>query len=134
MLSFEIDVRMADSFSHFEINDFDRIRIKKNVWDKIYDWWWFKVRKNLDFQKSKTFRKDIFETDYYLRDDQDSEQIYLKIDLITLKSIFGRKYLKKNLELNLYSKSGRKIYSKKITLDKYKLIENKEVRLGIEPS
>jgi hypothetical protein len=134
LLYFEIDVRLSDCLSHIEIIDVDKMRIKKNLWDKIYDWWWFKVRKKFDFHISKKYTLILHESDYYLREDGVSEQIYMKCELITLQSIFGRKYSKKRIQINLYSKTGKIVYSKKVILKKIKLVEEGEVRLGIEPS
>lgn len=134
LLFFEIDVRMSDCLSNIEIIDIDKMKIKKNLWDKIYDWWWFKVRRRFDFQFSKRYSRDLHEENYFLREDESSEQIYMKCELISLQSVFGRKNLNKNLEINLYSKSGRKVYTKKFKLNKIKLVEESEVRLGVEPS
>jgi hypothetical protein len=132
-LRFEIDVRMSDCLENIEILDIDKIKIKKNIWDKIHDWWWFKIRRNFDFKISKRFTLELNEDNYHLREDESDEQIYMKCDILTLKSIFERKTLKKKLQINLYSKSGKKVYSKIFILDKLKLIENGEVRIGIEP-
>jgi hypothetical protein len=135
LLTFEISVRMADCLSHIEMNDFDKIKKKKNVGDKLHDWWWFKVRKIYDFEVSKTYSKELEEDNYFLKETDDlSEQIYMKCDLIQLKSVFSRKTTKRKLEINLYSKSGKLVYSKTFILDKNKILQEMEVRLGIEPS
>ena len=135
LLTFEISVRMADCLSHIEMNDFDKIKKKKNVGDKLHDWWWFKVRKIYDFEVSKTYSKELEEDNYFLKETDDlSEQIYMKCDLIQLKSVFSRKTIKRKLQINLYSKSGKMIYSKTFILDKNKILQKMEVRLGIEPS
>ncbi len=134
LLYFEIDVRLSDCLSHIEIIDVDKMKIKKNLWDKIYDWWWFKVRRKFDFQISKKYTLILDERNYYLREDAISEQIYMKCELIPLQSMFGRKYSKKRILINLYSKTGKIVYSKKVILKKIELVENGEVRLGVEPS
>ena len=54
-LTFQIDCRMADCIMYVEINDFDKIKGKKNFWDKIHDFWWFKILKIYDFEVSHTF-------------------------------------------------------------------------------
>jgi hypothetical protein len=135
LLTFEIDVRMADCLSHIEMNDFDKIKKKKNVGDKLHDWWWFKVRKIYDFEVSKTFIGELNEENYYLKVlDDEEEHISMKCDLIQLKSVFSRKTIKRKLQINLYSKSGKMVYSKIFILDKNKILQKMEVRLGIEPS
>ena len=135
ILTFEIGVRMADCLSNIEMNDMKKKEKKKNVWDKLHDWWWFRIRKIYDFEVSKTYTKEIHENEYFLRDTDDlSEQIYMKCELIQLKSVFSRKTINRKLEINLYSKSGKKVYSKIFILNKNKLLENMEVHLGIEPS
>ena len=126
---------MADCLSYIEMNDFDKIKKKKNVGDKLHDWWWFKVRKIYDFEVSKTYSKELEEDNYFLKETDDlSEQIYMKCDLIQLKSVFSRKTIKRKLQINLYSKSGKVVYSKIFILYKNKLLEKMEVRLGVEPS
>ena len=135
LLTFEIGVRMADCLSNIEMNDMKKKEKKKNVWDKLHDWWWFRIRKIYDFEVSKTYTKEIHENEYFLRDTDDlSEQIYMKCELIQLKSVFSRKTINRKLEINLYSKSGKKVYSKIFILNKNKLLEKMEVHLGIEPS
>ena len=126
---------MADCFSYVELTDVKKLNKKKNIWDKIYDWWWFKVRKIYDFEISKTFTRELTEDNYSLKDTESIEEIIvMKCDLIQLKSVFPRKLLKRKLELNLYSKSGKKVYTKTFTLRKIKILEENEVRLGVEPS
>jgi hypothetical protein len=133
LLTFEIEVRMADCFSYVELTDVKKLNKKKNIWDKIYDWWWFKVRKIYDFEISKTFTRELTEDNYSLKDTESIEEIIvMKCDLIQLKSVFPRKLLKRKLELNLYSKSGKKVYTKTFTLRKIKILEENEVRLGVK--
>ena len=133
LLTFEIDVRMADCLSEIEMNDMDKKKKEKSVWNRIHDWWWFKVRMIHDFESSKTYTKQLKEDNYYLIDDE-KEHISMKCDLIQLKSVFPGKAIKKKIEINLYSKSGKIVYSKIFILDKNKLLEKMEVRLGVEPS
>jgi hypothetical protein len=134
-LYFEIEVRMADCLSHLEFSDASKIKSKKTIADKVHDWWWFKVREIYDFEVSQTFTKEIHEDDYSLRDTDDfSERIVMKCSLMRLQSVFPRKRFKRKIQLLIYSKSGKLIYSKIFILDKLKLIEEGEVRLGIEPS
>jgi hypothetical protein len=130
LLTFEIDVRMADCIHYIEIIDVDKIKKDKNTRDKLHDWWWFKVRKIYDFSVSKTFTKKIHEDDYFLKDlKEGAEHIFMKCNLLQLKSVFGRKTFRKRLEINVYSLSGKKIYSKTFILDKNKLIEDGEIVL-----
>ena len=134
-LTFQIDCRMADCIMYVEINDFDKIKGKKNFWDKIHDFWWFKILKIYDFEVSHTFKRFTDEEHYFLDDRNDGkEHIMMKCELINLRSIFGRKKLKRKLQINVVSKSGKTIYTKIFTLDKTKLLMKQEVRLGIEPS
>ena len=134
-LTFQIDCRMADCIYYVEINDLDKIKKKKNIWDKIRYIWWFKILKRYDFEVSHTFKKIINEENYFLEEQNDDrEQIMMKCELISLKSLFNRKKLKRKLQINIVSKSGKTIYSKIFTLDKTKLLEKMEVRLGVEPS
>jgi len=125
MLTFEIDVRMADCLEYVEIIDVDKYKEKKNIWDKIHDWWWFKIIKRFDFQIAKKFRKQVHENDYFLKDlDDGREHIVMKCELITIKSLFGRKLLKKKIRINIVSKTGKSIYSKDFVLDKIKLLKD----------
>jgi hypothetical protein len=133
LLTFEIDVRMADCLSEIEMNDMDKKKKKKSIWNRIHDWWWFKIRRIHDFESSKTYTKQLKEDNYYLIDDE-KEHISMKCDLIQLKSVFPGKAIKKKIEINLYSKNGKRVYSKIFILDKNKLLEKMEVRLGVEPS
>jgi len=127
ILTFEIDCRMADCISYVQIIDIEKIKKKKSIWDKIYDWWWFKIVKRFDFQTAKKFNKEITQDEYFLKDlDDGKEHIYMKCELITLKSLFGRKSLKKGIRINVISMSGKKIYTRDFTLDKSKLIESLE--------
>jgi len=127
MLNFEIDCRIADCISTVQIVDIEKMKKKKSFWDRIHDWWWFKIIKRFDFQTAKVYSREITADDYYLKDLEDEqEHIYMKCELITLKSLFGRKSLKKRIRINVFSLSGRKIYSKDFTLDKLKLIESSQ--------
>jgi len=124
VLTFEIDCRMADCISHVQIVDIDRIKKKKSFWEKIHDWWWFKIIKRFDFQTAKKFDSEITEDNYFLKDlDDGGEHIYMKCELITIKSLFGRKLLKKRVRINIFSLSGKRIYTKDFLLDKIKLLE-----------
>jgi hypothetical protein len=125
LLTFEINVRMADCLQKIELNDAERVHRRKTIWDKIHDWWWFRIRKIYDFEVSHTFSRELQEDDYYLSEDG-NEQIYMKCELISLKSIYKRKENQKRLEINVYSKSGKKIYSKTFILDRERLIQNSE--------
>ena len=90
LLTFEIEVRMADCLSEIEILDVEKFKPKKNFGDKIHDWWWFKVREIYDFNVSKRFIKEIREIDYSLKEtDNLSEVIVMKCELIQLKSVFS---------------------------------------------
>lgn len=127
VITFEIDCRMADCVSFVQIVDIDKIKQRKNIWDKIHDWWWFKIIKRFDFQTEKELNVEINVDNYFLKDlDDGKEHIYFKCELITLKSLFGRKYTKKRVRINIFSLSGRQIYTKDITLDKNRLIESIE--------
>ena len=135
ILTFEVEVRISDCISYIEINDVLKLKKNKNIWDKLYDWWWFKVRKIYDFNIAKTYTKPITEENYYLKESDDLEpHIVMRCELMSLKSLYGRKSTRKKIEINLYSMSGKVIYSKIITLRKSKIIQNSEVRLGVEPS
>ncbi len=135
MLSFEIGVRMSDCLESIELIDVDRIKTKKNIFDRIHDWWWFKVRRIYDFNITKTFTEELNEENYFLKDTDDvSEQIFMKCDLLQLKSVFSRKTIKKRLKIRLYSRSGKVVYEKTFILNKFEILEEGEVRLGIEPS
>jgi hypothetical protein len=62
----------------------------------------------------------VSENDYYLSEDGE-EQIYLKISLGTFKEIMKKK---KELatELVIFSKSGKPIFTRKITLNRDELV------------
>jgi len=125
MLTFDIDCRMADCIWMVQIIDIEKYKTKKTFWDKIHDWWWFKIIKRFDFEIAKKFNKEISSDNYYLKDLGDgSENIYMKCELITLKSLFGRKSTKKRIRINIFSLSGKKIYTRDFLLDKIKLLEN----------
>ena len=128
-LCFEIDVRISDCLSHIELKDSDEFKSKKNIWDKIYDWWWFKIKRRYDFQISKQFILNLAEDNYHLRDNTSDVQIYMKCELMSLKSLFGRKDINKKVEINIYSKSGKKIYTKVVKLNKYKIIQDGSLNL-----
>jgi len=124
VLTFEIDCRMSDCISYVQIVDIDRIEKRKSFWEKIHDWWWFKIIKRFDFQTAKKFNKEINENNYFLKDLGDGkEHIYMKCELITIKSLFGRKSLKKRVRINIFSLSDKKIYTKDFLLEKIKLLE-----------
>jgi hypothetical protein len=60
----------------------------------------------------------------FLKDlDDGKEHIYMKCELITIKSLFGRKSLKKRVRINIFSLSDKKIYTKDFLLEKIKLLE-----------
>ena len=127
LLTFEIDCRMADCISTVQIVDIEKIKKKRSIWDRIHDWWWFKVVRRFDFQTAKVFSREITADDYYLKDTDDGqEHIYMKCELITLKSLFGRKSIKKRIRINVFSLSGKKIFTRDFTLDKFKLVESIE--------
>ena len=124
MLTFEIKVRMADCLSEIEILDAEKFKPKKNFGDKIHDWWWFKVREIYDFNVSKRFIKEISDLDYSLKETDDlSEVIVMKCELIQLKSVFSRKELRKKLKINLFSKSGKEVYSVVFNLNKNQILD-----------
>ena len=121
---FEIDVRLADCLSHIEIKDVTKVKNKRTFWDWLHDFWWFKILRVFDFQISKIFSRELNVENYYIKDTGDGlEHIYMKSELLSIKSIFGRKDEKKIL-VNLYSHSGKILYSKDFILDKNKLIED----------
>jgi len=127
-LFFDIDVRIADCLSYIEVNDMVKLKKKKTIWDKIHDWWWFKVLKKYDFEISKTFIRKLKVDDYYIAEiDDGQEHIYVKCELMNMKSLFGRK-TKKEVQINLVSLSMKTVYSKEFTLYKSKLIQNYENR------
>jgi hypothetical protein len=130
MLTFEIEVRMADCLESIELIDVEKFKPKKNLGDKIHDWWWFKVREIYDFNVSKRYTKEISDLDYSLKETDDlSEVIVMKCELIQLKSVFSRKETKKKLKIVLYSKSGKSIYEKVFILNRYKILEEGEIYL-----
>lgn len=131
LLFFEIEVRMADCLQELELLDVSSVRNKKNIWDKVHDWWWFKIRKVYDFGISKRYSKELSEDNYTLREtDILEEVIVMKCELIRLKSIFIRKMTIRKLKINIYSKSGKIIYSKLFILDKNKLIQEQEIEIN----
>jgi len=119
---FEIDVRLSDCLSHIEIKDITKVKNKRTFWDWLHDFWWFKILRVFDFQISKVFSRELNVENYYIKDTGDGlEHIYMKAELLSIKSIFGRKD-EKNILVNLYSYSGKILYSKDFILDKNKLI------------
>jgi hypothetical protein len=123
IITFEIDVRMSDCLDYLELNDMTKRKKDKTFWDKLYEWWWFKVLKIYNFEISKTLHKKLTIDNYFLLDsDDDQEHIVMRTDIIPLKSLFGRK-LKKKVQINLFSMTGKCVYSKEFILNKNKLIE-----------
>jgi len=121
---FEIDVRMSDCLSHIEIKDITKVKTKRTFWDWLHDFWWFKILRIFDFEISKIFTKELEVENYYLKDTGDGlEHIYMKSELLSIQSMFGRTYKKKIL-VNLYSHSGKIVYTKDFVLDKNKLIQD----------
>ncbi len=134
-LYFEIEVRMADCLSYLEFKDYSKLKEKKNIGDRLHDWWWFKVREIYDFEVSQIYTIEIQDYDYYLKDTDELEEIIvMKCKLMQLKSVFSRKKIKRKIQIDIYSMSGKIVYSKVFMLNKVKLIEDGEVRLGVEPS
>jgi hypothetical protein len=117
---FEIDVRMSDCLSHIEIKDITKVKTKRTFWDWLHDFWWFKILRIYDFEISKVYSKELDVDNYYLKEDE-IESIYMKTELLSIKSIFGRKD-KMKLLVNLYSHSGKVVYTKEFVLYKDKLI------------
>jgi hypothetical protein len=115
---------MSDCLSHIEIKDITKVKKKRTFWDWLHDFWWFKILRVFDFEVSKTFTKNLDIDNYYLKDTKDGrELIYMKTELLSIKSVFGREEKKKIL-VNLYSLSSKMIYSKEFLLDKNKLIQD----------
>lgn len=120
---FDIDVKMSDCLSHIEIKDIDKLKKKRTFWDWLHDFWWFKILRVFDFERSKVFTRNIDIDNYYLKEENDGlEHIHMKVELLSLKSVFGRDQKKKIL-VNLYSLSTKIVYSKEFFLDRNKLIE-----------
>ena len=92
-LVFQIDVRLADCISLIELSSENSRKPLKVV---------------------------VSENDYYLSEDGE-EQIYLKISLGTFREIMKKK---KELatELVIFSKSGKPIFTRKITLNRDELV------------
>lgn len=121
---FEIDVKLSDCLSHIEIKDITKVKKERTFWDWLHDFWWFKILRIFDFEVSKSYTRELDVDNYYLKDTGDGlEHIYMKCDLLSTKSIFGRKD-KIKLLVNLYSHSGRIVYSKDFLLDKNKLLQD----------
>ena len=124
VLCFEIDVKVADCLSYLELIDMSEYKYKKNIFDKIHDWWWFKILKIYNFDTEKKITKNLDVDNYYLKDTEDnSEIIMMKSELLSIKSLFGRKY-KKKVRINVYSLSSKRVFSKEFEFDKNKLIED----------
>lgn len=124
IICFEIDVRVSDCIAYVELIDLSEYKENKNIIDKIHDWWWFKVLKIYNFETEKKIRKEIDIENYSLRETSDnSELIVMKTEIISLKSLFGRK-LQKDVRIDVYSLSSKIIFSKKYHFDKIKLIES----------
>ncbi len=125
MVTFEIDCRMPETIETVELNDIRKKKAnERNFFDKLHDWWWFKVRKIYNFEIAKTYTFKPANENYYLKDlGDDEEHIYMKCHLIPLKSLFGNKN-KKQIEIILYNIVGKIIYHKKFTLDKNSLIKD----------
>jgi hypothetical protein len=92
-LIFQIDVRMADCVSHLEFSS-------ENA--------------------KKPIQISVTENDYILSEDGD-EQIYLKVALGNLKEIMKKKK-ELPIDLSIFSKSGKLIYSKQLNLQKETLV------------
>lgn len=134
-LYFEIEVRMIGLVSHIEIKDPFKIEKSGNVFNKISKWWWLKLVKTKDFKYTNLYSRKILDEDYFINDTFDSNAgIVMRCELVKLKSVFFGSTSKRELQIEIYSKIGSKIYSKTFTLDKIKIIEDGEVRLGVEPS
>jgi hypothetical protein len=124
---FDIDVKMSDCLSHIEIKDVSKLKTDRTFWDWLHDFWWFKILRIFDFERSKTFSRTIDIENYYLKEEDDGlEHIHMKVELLSLKSIFGRDEKKKIL-VNLYSLSSKIIYSKEFYLNRNKLIEESTI-------
>jgi len=124
IICFEIDVRLSDCISYVELIDLSEYKENKNLTDKIHDWWWFKLLKIYNFETEKKIRKEIDIENYLLRETNDnSELIVMKTDIMSLKSLFGRKS-EKDVRIDVYSLSSKIIFSKKYHFDKIKLIES----------
>jgi hypothetical protein len=89
----EMDVRMADCVSHLELSSAN---------------------------SKRPLVVAVSEEDYYLSEDGE-EQIYLKVSLGNMKEIL-RKKKEVPAGLTIYSKSGKPIYSRQLTLIKEELI------------
>ena len=88
----EIDVRMADVVSYVELNDVWVEKDDKRIWDKISDWWWFKVLKRPNYYVNRSFTKKISIENYFIvTDNENIEKIVLRTKLVPLRSLFGNK-------------------------------------------
>jgi hypothetical protein len=125
MVTFEIDCRMPETIETVELNDIKKKKKnERNFFDKLDDWWWFKVRKIYNFEIAKTYTFKPANENYYLKDlGDDYEHIYMKCNLIPLKSLFVRNN-RKQIEIILYNIAGKIIYNRKFTLDKNSLIKD----------
>ncbi len=128
LIFFEIEVRMSDCISQIELIDIDNYKLKKNIWDKLYDFWWFKIMKVYNFSKTKKFSKEISESDYTLKDlDDGKEHILMDVSLLNIKSLYSRKETTKRIRIILHSFSGKIIYDKNFNIDKTDLIQNRVI-------
>lgn len=88
----EIDVRMADIVSYVELNDVRVEKDDKKIFDKISDWWWFKVLRRPNYYITRSFTKTISIENYVIVIDNDNmEKIVLRTKLVPLSSLFGNK-------------------------------------------
>jgi hypothetical protein len=115
MLTFEIDVRMADCIHYIEINDVDKIKKDRNTRDKLHDWWWFKVLRRPNYYVNRSFTKTISIENYFIVTGNDNnEKIVLRTKLIPLRSLFGNKE-KINVQFIIHRKGDNNvIYSENL--------------------
>jgi len=111
----EVDVRMADVVSYVELNDVWVEKDDKKIWDKISDWWWFKVLKRPNYYVNRSFTKTISIENYFLVTGNDNnEKIVLRTKLIPLRSLFGNKE-KINVQFIIHRKGDNNvIYSENL--------------------
>ncbi len=121
VLVFEVDVKIADCIHRVVLTDITNYKEKKNIFDKIYDWWYFKVRKKFNFEISKTISIYPNIDNYYLKDSDDgSEIIMLKTKILSTRSLFKKQKLK-TIKIQIYNLSEREVFTKVFNLDKNKL-------------
>jgi len=92
-LQFEVDVRMADCISYLEFKSAD---------------------------SKKTFKVKVHENDYYLNE-ENGHEIILRLSIGTLKELLKKK-LSLDLNLVIYSKTGKAIYNGEVLFNKADLI------------